>query len=71
MVVFSVDFTVVLSVESAYVTTVGVLTTGSGYTTGIDGLGGRVLIDGVTVTASEPGAVVVLVKLMGRMACGI
>jgi hypothetical protein len=71
LVVFSVVVTVPLSVELVSVITVGVSTTGSGSTTGIEGLGGRVLIDGVTVTASEPGAVVVLVKLMGRIACGI
>ena len=38
-----------------------------GGTSGTDGFGGSVLISGVTATASEPGAVVVLVKLIGRI----
>ena len=39
----------------------------TGNTSGIDGFGGNVLISGETTTASDPGAVVVLVKLIGRI----
>jgi len=62
----SVALIVVLSVVEFPVEISGGLKGGSS-TEGIDGFGGNVFLSGVTATASDPGAVVVLVKLIARI----